>query len=413
MDFLRACAARLDAGAPAAEVLEEMRARYTTPRCMNVKTCLVRGMCAPSAEHVAAVRALVVASGGGLAPGASEAGAEGEAGAEASEAGAEASEAGAGASEAGAGASEAGAGSDAVEAVVAAAVRDDRPPPGVDAAAWRALPPRLPDNVRALRIARAEMVECKRLGVRSALKKNRHRLRVDGRALLGAARATVAAAACAETHALALALLLLSGRRTCELFAERSRFEVAGAHALLFGGQAKRRRRAPSSSDAGAAGGADDAYRIPVLCEAPRLVAALAELRARPRRRWQGPDDEEGARPAAACLTENQATSQSLQSHLGRALAAHPVYRAAGRVHALRGIYACMCARLFEWDGDYSDAYVAMGVLGHAGLGESLVYTPVHLGDGFDAEPRLGAASLPARDEDDGAARSPPGGGRA
>ena len=46
------------------------------------------------------------------------------------------------------------------------------------------------------------------------------------------------------------------------------------------------------------------------------------------------------------------------------------------RVHALRGVYTCMCLRLFDW-ASMSDAYVAMCILGHSGLTESLVYTPL------------------------------------
>ena len=355
MQFLRECAARLDAGAPAAEVLGDMRARYTTPRCMNVKTCLVRAMCAPSAEYVAAVRALVVGAGEGRGVGA-------------------------GGERAGA-----GDGTGDEEAAVAEAVRADRPPPWVDAAAWRALPPRLGENARALRIPRAEMVECKRLGVRALKKTATASASTAAPSSPPRARRSPPRRARRPPRSRSPSSSSRGGgRASCS---RRSRFDVAGAHALAFGGQAKRRRRGgrPTPSAAGA-------YRIPVLCEAPRLAAAIAELRARPRRRRWAP----GGDAAGAGLTENQATSRSLQSLLGRALAADPVFRAAGRVHALRGVYACMCARLFEWDGDYSDALIAMGVLGHAGLGESLVYTPVHLGDAFAAEPRLGAAALDA-----------------
>ena len=42
-----------------------------------------------------------------------------------------------------------------------------------------------------------------------------------------------------------------------------------------------------------------------------------------------------------------------------------------------------MALRLFDW-GDYSQAYVTMCILGHAGLHESLVYTPFCLGEDFE-----------------------------
>ena len=66
------------------------------------------------------------------------------------------------------------------------------------------------------------------------------------------------------------------------------------------------------------------------------------------------------------------------------------------RVHSLRGVYTCMCLRLFDWSecGDPSDAYVAMCILGHAGLHESLVYTPYDLGSDFACEEGLGRGAL-------------------
>ena len=48
MDFLRACAKRLDDGEDAAPVLQALRDRYTTVRALSVKTCLVRSFCAPN-----------------------------------------------------------------------------------------------------------------------------------------------------------------------------------------------------------------------------------------------------------------------------------------------------------------------------------------------------------------------------
>ena len=329
MDFLRECADRLEAGAAAAEVMEKMRARYTTVRCLGVKTCLVRGMCRPTDAYAAAVAAL------GLD-----------------------------------------------EAEAARVLAGERGALGrLPAEARRALPPRLADNVRALRLARAETKECKRLGAAATLHKNRRLRRVDGRALLAAARAAADRPAEAEPCVLALSLLLLCGRRTCELVSARSELLPEGDFAMRFTGQAKR-------------GGGAAAYTVPVLHRAGAIAEAVRVLRAR--LAAAPPPEEEDADARRRQLTEHQANSRRFQSWFGRALGAHAVFGQAGRVHALRGVYACMCARLFEWDDDYSDAYIAMGVLGHAGLHESLSYTPFHLGDGFAAEPRLGAASLPA-----------------
>jgi hypothetical protein len=216
------------------------------------------------------------------------------------------------------------------------------------------------------------MHACKRAHAQSALTKNRQRVRVDGRALLARARTLVEAPLAADARALTLALSLLTGRRQCELLNGASRFDAAGARALRFDGQAKRRGQAP-------------AYDIPTLAPAASIVAALRALQAR----TQG-----GA---------NARVSARYQSALSRYLKSDAVWAPCGRVHALRGLYACMCIRLFEW-GDASDAFVAMRILGHRGLGESLVYTPFDLGEAFAREePRLGAGVALDADDEEGA----------
>ena len=335
MDFLQECAKRLDAGEEAEAVLATMRARYTTVRCLNVKTCMVRALCRPTPEHERALSALV----------------------------AEHPEV-----------------SDALMAL-------DRRDPATRAL-LASLPPRLPRNAMELRVTRAQMIECKRLGARSALEKNRKRVRVEGRGLLHFARGVIAAPGTATLLDLALSLMLLTGRRTCEVLNGTSVFAVDGAHALCFSGQAKKR-------------GAADAYRIPTLAPAETVVTALATLRCM----------QHGEQRS------NRDTSLCYQSALGRHLATHRVWAQCGKVHALRGLYACMALRLFDWEGDESDAFVAMCILGHAGLQESLVYTPFHLGTDFAEEATLGTGALtpppmtktwPASESEPSLASSPP-----
>lgn len=316
MEFLKDCARRLDEGEAADTVLEALAARYTTPRSLNVKTCLVRKLCGPSDAYVAALEEACAAH-----PDAADALRRGEAT------------------------------DDATRALLAA------------------LPPRLPDNVRALRVARAQMLECKRLGVQSALRKNRRGVRVDGRALLAHARAVVARPKGASLPTLATALMLLTGRRTCEILNGHSTLTPDGDHFVWFRGQAKRRR----------GGGAP--MRIPVLAGADVLVTALSALR----------DAQRGVQ-----LT-NEQTTRRYQSLLGRTLLADPIWQQCRRVHGLRAVYASMALRLFDWgtvDPPPSSSYVVMRILGHAGLNESLVYTTYHLAPSFDGEPRLGVGLL-------------------
>lgn len=271
MEYLRACAQRLRDGEDGAVVLEDMRQRYTTVRCLNVKTCLVRKMCAPV---------------------------------------------------------------------------DGEAPPA---------------NVTRLRLPRTQARECKRLGVQAALARNRKCAQVDGRALLADARASLHEEAPSMAR-LALALLLCTGRRTCEVMSLTSRFEVADTHAVRFHGLAKQRRAPPP-------------LVVPTLAPAAVVVRAVDRLR-------EKLSDDTVARADV---------SRKYQSLLGRALHARPLWTDARKVHGLRGVYACMVLKLFEWDDGASDAYVAMRVLGHAGLAESLVYTPYRLGRDFSQEPSLGA----------------------
>ena len=335
MDFLRACAAALDAGEPAEAVLARMRARYTTPRCLNVKCCAVRQLCAPDPAWRACAALLVA---------------------------------------------EAGADDAALGAELARALGADGRSRDPRARQWLArLPPRLPANAYSLRITRTEVMACKRLASRGAVAKNRARRRVAGRALLAAARAAIAAADTPLIE-LALALMLVTGRRTCEVLAGHAVVRPCGAYAVEFAGQAKRR-------------GAAEAYVVPTLAPAAAVAAAFAAL---------------GKKQGGARLSHREAGVR-YQGTLSRHLARSP-YAAVGRVHGLRGAYACMALRLFDW-GDASDAYVAMCILGHRGLTESLVYTPFHLGDDFGEEPALGAGALtdaPADPLTDAAWPAPP-----
>lgn len=347
MDFLRTCAARLDAGEPAAAVLADMRVRYTTPRCLNVKTCLVRQMCAPTPAYVAARDALL-----GTADGAEE--------------------------------------RSQLEAALTSGKSDD---PAV-LAKLRLLPHRLSDNVYALRVTRDEVRACKRMAIKNTLRKNCTRRSVDGRGLLKDARTLVAHPEAAVSFLdLALALLVVTGRRTCEVLNLRSAFtdaeeaskkEDGWSYAACFLGQAKRR---------GTAG----AYTVPLLAPHGHIVHALDVLR-----RWQRASGHVDA------SWPNAQVSRKYQSALRqRLLARGGAWTTVGRVHDLRGVYACMALRLFTWPSEYSDAVLAMSFLGHRGLHESLTYTPFHLGSELADEPSLGVGHFtpphflpPEEDED-------------
>lgn len=334
MEFQRKCAARLDEGESSEAVLKCMRERYRTVQCMSVRTSEVRALCRPSEEYLAA-RAKIVNTWGSVA-----------------------------------------------EGVLCAwhdcarkcpfRVQEELPEGLRDA--LRTLPHRNTANVRALRVTRCEMLACKRLGQQSALEKNRARRRVDGAALLRAARDALQCST--TTCTLALALMLVTGRRTCEILNGASVFSLLAGHtyALVFAGQAKRK-------------GNQRPYVVPVLVPGVEVVAAWTRLR-----RLQGEEE-----------MDNRTCSRRYQSLLSRNLSNDDVWSACGRVHGLRGVYVGLALRLFDWrgtadGGDPSDAYVAMSILGHEGMTESLVYTTYDVGEGLPRHslglgPRLTSSS--------------------
>ena len=223
MEFIRECADRLDEGESGEKVLKILRKHYTTPRCLNKMTSIVRSLCAPSPEYEHAAKSLLASLKQPLrgrvkdaleAPG--------------------------------------GRGGSALDPEVGALLRK--------------LPPRLPENVRACRIAREEMLACKRLSSQAALVKNRVKHRVPGAALLAAARATLERAQDVSVPQLALSLMLLTGRRTCELLNGSSTISSVTL-CRSFHGQAK------------SAGW--EQYKIPTLSPASRVCTGLRVLRSK------------------------------------------------------------------------------------------------------------------------------------
>lgn len=317
MDFLRECAKRLDEGEDASSVMADLRVRYTTLRCVNVKACLVRRMCVPTTEYREACECLFSEHEG------------------------------------------------LRECLnVESGVCTDIVRYG---SLVRTLPPRLPPNVRGFTITRDELRQCKRESARRAIVKNRRVERVRGRDMLRHARDVVSCVVnerCSIPE-LTLALILLTGRRECEILNGQSEFSLHTEYSLYFRGQAKKR------------GSSDDEYVIPTLAPADDIVRAMERLRHR-----QG-----------GVVLGNRETSRRYQSYLSRHLSSSAVWSEAGRVHSLRGLYACMAFRLFEWE-DHSQAFVAMCILGHTSLHDSLVYTPFHLGGDFSEEPTLGRGNL-------------------
>lgn len=314
MGFLQECASLLDAGTPADDVLECMRQRFTTAGCMKVKTCLVRGMCMPSSEWKdECERRIGCAHTQGDADTAFML-------------------------------SEHLAGRRVVQETDEERMRV--------ATALADLPKKWPDNVWNLRVTAEETRECKRKAAVARVRKNAKRVRVRGTALLERAHRDLDEATTVVD--LALALMLLTGRRTCEVLSGRATLGpcTESEYAATFEGQAKKK------------GSGVHEYLIP-------LLAPYDDVR----RGWERLRELQNY-----TVLTREAASRRYQSALSRRLVARAdAFHDVPCAHGLRGVYACMALRLFDW-GDASDAYVAMCVLGHASLTDSLVYTACDVG---------------------------------
>lgn len=312
MNFLKECASRLDSGASAQDVLTDMHKRYTTVRCMNVKTCIVRSMCQPSEAYIIAKEALCIKYPNDR------------------------------------------------EDIIKEKSENEEIQHSL-----RQLPPKWNDNVYQLKPTRLQMKECKRLSAHSAIQKNKKRIRVHGRELLAEARKVLDNCKIHNLVKVAFALMLVTGRRTCEILNGTSRFESSGDYSINFTGIAKRRGYNPT-------------IVIPVLARSDIICSAVTYIRNRQKN----------------ITLSNKEVSSRYQSLLCRNLIEHYPWKQCKKVHGLRGVYACMALRLFQWEDDASDAYVAMCILGHTGLQESLVYTTYHIGDDFSMEPCLGKGNF-------------------
>lgn len=202
----------------------------------------------------------------------------------------------------------------------------------------------LPENVRMVRITREEARECDAIKRRHLVDKHEHARVIDGDAWLTEARRAVGAltGGIFETTA---ALLVLTGRRTCEILNGRSLFTARTPHSLWFEGQLKRE---PGR-----------AYAIPVLADSAAILRAIERVR--------------HMQPASIAAATNAAVSARYQSGLGRYMASHPAY-GTSKAHTCRSVYVALVRALFECEGWTLQA-IAHRVCGHADLCDALHYT--------------------------------------
>jgi hypothetical protein len=213
-----------------------------------------------------------------------------------------------------------------------------------------ALPSRLPQNVRDVHVTREEARECKNLKFRTRARTVMKKQYIDGRGMLAWARRVVEDVD-SRQYELMMALLLLTGRRMCEICNGKSALEHgATPYTVSFTGQAKRK-------------GKGGTFPIPVLHGATFVMTAIERLR-----------QLQGDIP-----TTNEAVSSKYASGLRHFLQDHTLLRHTGRVHNLRKIYTCMALRIFDWE-DLGDLYVAMKILGQGDVTEPIVYNVFDVG---------------------------------
>lgn len=331
MEFLKECAHRLDEGVAAEKVLESMRERYTTPGCMKVKTCIVRRLCNADPQFDEALQTAIAKVPPGIEPPRRRA---------------------------------------LYELVRHAAWHGKFVTGDIEAdQILKAMPPYLPRNVRDLHVTPSEIRECKKRARVSRLVKNHARVVVDGCALLSKARHDLRHATTLSD--LALSLMLLTGRRQCEILSGQSTFEATDTtlFAARFTGQAKRRglrtyEALQTKTDDQQTTSEEVCYVIPLLDDFFTIRQGYQRLQTL----------QEGK------VLDRDQTSRKYQSLLSRRL--HEVFPDAKHPHGLRGVYACMALRAFTW-GDMSDSFVTMCILGHRDLDESLVYTTFDVGESF------------------------------
>ena len=216
----------------------------------------------------------------------------------------------------------------------------------------------LPTNLDDFTLPRDETLTLKRQREEHLLAKNDALLVVPEFAkLLATATAMMETATPDDAFPrLILPLLLVSGRRFAELVNGRSTFAPAPhEHYAAFSGQLKKR-------------GAQAAYRIPLLVPYATFAKGLLALRQRQAR----------SRTSAAALTNAQATAR-YQANVQRGLegGALPGMPHGSHIHDLRGAYVAAVGAMFV--SPVSAPRMAMRVLGHDTLQDSLAYSHVRL----------------------------------
>ena len=215
----------------------------------------------------------------------------------------------------------------------------------------------LPDSMNSFHLSDEQNLELKLAHERALVARNERVVTIcDAEKMLGRARELLASAKTENTFArIVLPLALCTGRRMSELLGGHARFEpTEDPYFVTFHGQCKKRGEATG-------------YRIPILCDVETLTKAYSVLR------------QKQADKGVTALTPKEVKSKyhgQLAFYVkdGRTLSQLPTWC---HFHDLRACYASFVHQCFDTGATFQR--VAMEILGHESIQESLSYGHVRL----------------------------------
>ena len=216
----------------------------------------------------------------------------------------------------------------------------------------------LPTNMEGLRITQEEHDVCKAREVATQLRRNESMIVVDnGDGMLQKLQDLARRADRISIPALILALCGLSGRRFAEIVNGRSTFSRVDhtKYGCRFTGQLKKPQSAVRAGY----------YDIPLLAPFRVFQSALSVLRKR--QRQDDPGFQKKSNAAATTRWQPRARLEVAK-----------LFDSLRRPHDLRALYAAMVHQAFDF-GAVTFNRVAMQVLGHSSLAQSLAYNTVLL----------------------------------
>lgn len=209
----------------------------------------------------------------------------------------------------------------------------------------------LPDNMATFKTSESEMQVSAKRKVETLLERNNQRIVVpDATNVLAAQQAVLREGSRSKIHEI-IALLLMSGRRECELLNGKSMFEPVDGHPYhtRFTGALKKKHDPMQDHE-------DTSIVIPLLCTFESFLTAYERMQCR-----QGDDIHS---------MSNKEISARYCSQINAAL--KKTFSMLTKPHDLRGVYAKYVDLLFEHDASFPR--VCMFCLGHDVLQDSLHY---------------------------------------